>query len=129
MRRFLPLFILGLQSCAAPETPAPAVPSVAAPDTNRIATIQERLRADGPHSPALGGTDAHAGTTEADIRSRFGRPIASATQGRKALLVYRTGTEDATALYLFLEDGVVIRSKSDEFNGLNGSPALDWLLP
>jgi hypothetical protein len=125
-------------ACGSPEAPPPDGTS-SAPDTttittnDRIASIQDRLRADGasetgPDAPAPPNPYADwVGRTETDVRAEFGRPVASATQGRKSLLVYRVGTEDATALYLFLADDQVSELKLDEFNGLAGSSALDWL--
>lgn len=139
MRHLLLAGWLGIAAgCGSPEPAPPAEPpasadTAAVSTTDRIASIQDRLRADGasetgPDAPAPANPyAAWVGRTEADVRAEFGRPVASATQGRKALLVYRVGTEDATALYLFLTDDRVSELKLDEFNGLAGSSALDWL--
>lgn len=141
MRYLLPAALgLMLTACASPD-PSPLARSDANPDSgaaatsDRIASIQDRLRGDGasetgPDAPAPANPYADwIGRSEADVRAGFGRPVASATQGRKSLLVYRIGTEDATALYLFLDGERVSELKLDEFNGLTGSSALDWLQP
>jgi hypothetical protein len=127
-----------LTACASPD-PSPLAQtdtnpdSIAAATTDRIASIQDRIRADGPPpaaiAPAPNPYSEWVGRSEADVRAEFGRPVASATQGRKAVLVYHLGTEDATALYLFLDGERVSELKLDEFNGLVGSSALDWLQP
>lgn len=138
MRHLLITAVIGLMVACAPPEPPP-VSEQAAPDTasaatsDRIASIQDRLRGDATATePAEAPPNPYAGwigRSEAEARAELGRPVASAAQGRKALLVYRIGTEDATALYLFIADERIAELKLDEFNGLTGSSALDWLQP
>ncbi len=123
-------------SCSS--TPEPKTET--APD--KISSIQDRLRqSEDTLSPDPGyqidlpqfdafrteaGTVRFEGKTLAEVTSALGEPFTSRVSGTKSVLLYRVYPDDSTALYLFMKDDVVEQFRLDEFNGWDGSSALNW---
>ena len=147
MKIVLPsLIALFFVACSSePKTDAVSTDTTAAPSTSdKIASIQERLQGADEASDALeehvyridqerfapfrlsDGRIEFRGTSLADVKKALGEPFDSNQSGDRAVLLYRVNPDDASALYLFAEDGTVERFRLDEFNGWEGSSALSW---
>jgi hypothetical protein len=130
-------------SCSStPETESKPAESQAVTAPDKISSIQDRLReADDSLAPDPGykidlprfdafrteaGTVRFEGKTLAEVTSALGDPFTSRESGNKSVLLYRVYPDDSTALYLFLKDDVVEQFRLDEFNGWEGSSALNW---
>ena len=134
---------LFVASCSStPETESKLVDSQAETAPDKISSIQDRLReADDSLAPDPGykidlprfdafrteaGTVRFEGKTLAEVTSALGDPFTSRESGNKSVLLYRVYPDDSTALYLFMKDDVVEQFRLDEFNGWEGSSALNW---
>lgn len=134
---------LFVASCSStPETESKPAESQAETAPDKISSIQDRLReADDSLAPDPGykidlprfdafrteaGTVRFEGKTLAEVTSALGDPFTSRESGNKSVLLYRVYPDDSTALYLFMKDDVVEQFRLDEFNGWEGSSALNW---
>lgn len=134
------LLVASCSSSPKPESKPVEPQAETAPD--KISSIQDRLRqADEDLSPdpdyridlprfdafrTEAGTVRFEGKTLVDITSALGEPFTSRESGSKSVLLYRVYPDDSTALYLFMKDDVVEQFRLDEFNGWDGSSALNW---
>jgi outer membrane protein assembly factor BamE (lipoprotein component of BamABCDE complex) len=101
---------------AAQDTTAPAKPAPAAPAAAPAPAVQDT------------STDIRPGMTEAQVRQRWGDPVAVRTANGWTYLFYRNGREREVGFYdvVFLQNGqvvdAIVRSPEHVYDGQSSSP-------
>ncbi len=119
--------------CAAPlraqdTTSAPAKPDTAAAPADTTAQPAPAAAPAAPAAPIDSSGDVKPGMSEADVRARWGNPVAVRRMNGWTYLFYRNGREREVGFYdvVFLQGGqvvdAIVRSAEHVYAGQSSSP-------